>query len=74
MSRPAQAPPASEQLHLPGPSYQPLAVSIGSAIAIVGVVVNLYLAAIGLLITFVAIMRWVRGAREELASLPLEHH
>ena len=70
--RPA-VPPASEHLHLPGPSYQPVAVSIGSMIAIVGVVVSLPVAAVGLLITFVAIMLWVRDAREELGSLPFEH-
>ena len=74
MSRSTRVPPASEHLHLPGPSYQPLAVSIGSAMAIVGVVVNLWLAAIGAVVVFVAIMRWVRGARDELASLPFEHH
>ena len=67
------APPPSEHLHLPGPSYQPLVVSIGSMIAIVGVVVSLPLAAVGLLITFVAIMLWVRDAREELGALPFEH-
>jgi hypothetical protein len=67
-------PPPSEYLHLPGPSYQPIAVTVGSTIAIVGVVVSLPLAAIGLLITFIAIMLWVRDAREELSSLPFEHH
>ena len=72
LERPA-VPPASEHLHLPGPSYQPVAVSIGSMIAIVGVVVSLPIAAVGLLITFVAIMLWVRDAREELSSLPFEH-
>ncbi len=73
-SEPQRLPPPSEQIHLPGPTYQPLAVSIGATIAIVGVVISLWLLGIGLVITFIAIMLWVRGAREEYASLPLEHH
>ncbi len=71
--QPPRVPPPSEEIHLPGPTYQPLAVAIGATIAIVGVVLSYYFLAVGLLITFVAIMKWVRGAREEFASLPLEH-
>jgi hypothetical protein len=51
-----------------------VAVSIGSTMAIVGVVVNIPLAVVGLVITFIAIMLWVRDAREEMAALPLDHH
>ncbi len=71
--QPPRIPPPSEEIHLPGPSYQPLVVAIGATIAIVGVVLSFFFLAVGLLITFVAIMMWVRGAREEFASLPLEH-
>jgi hypothetical protein len=48
-------------------------VSIGTAIVVVGIVVSLWLVAIGLIVTFVAIMLWVRDAREEMAALPLDH-
>ncbi len=68
------APPPGEQIHLPGPTYQPVAVSIGATIAIYGVVISFWFVAVGLLITFIAVMKWVKGAREEYASLPLEHH
>lgn len=67
------APPRGEEIHLPDPSYLPVVVAAGTTLAIVGVVINFVLAAIGLAITVVAIFRWVRQTREEMAELPLEH-
>lgn len=66
-------PPATEQVHIPGPSYLPVIVAAGVTLALVGVVVNLALAAIGVLIMLVAIVLWTRATREEIAELPLEH-
>ena len=66
-------PPAGEPIHLPNPSYLPVLVAAGTTIAVVGVVVNLVLLGIGVLVTLVAIVRWVRQTREEIAELPLEH-
>ena len=64
---------ASEQVHLPGPSFLPVIVAAGITIALVGVVHNLVLAAIGLLIAIGAIIRWIRETRSEIADLPLDH-
>lgn len=66
-------PAATEELHLPGPSYLPAIVAFGVTLALVGVVLSLPLLAIGLIITAVAVVRWVRETREEMAELPLEH-
>jgi len=66
-------PPAGEPIHLPDPSYLPVLVAAGITLAVVGVVINLVIAAIGLLIALVAMVRWVRQTREEMAELPLEH-
>ncbi len=66
-------PPKGEEIHLPDPSYLPVIVAAGTTLVLVGVVINLVLAAIGLLITVVATVRWVRQTREEIAELPLEH-
>ena len=71
--QPDYVPPAGEPIHLPDPSYLPVIVAAGTTIAIVGVVVNYVLMAIGVLIALVAIVRWVRQTREEIAELPLEH-
>lgn len=67
------APPAGEPVHLPGPSLLPVVVAAGITLALVGVVVNFAITAIGLLITVVAIVRWVRDVREDISELPLEH-
>ena len=48
-------------------------VAAGTTIALIGVVVNLVIFVIGLLITLVATVRWIRQTREEMAELPLEH-
>lgn len=68
-----QAPPAGEPIHLPDPSYLPVLVAAGVTIAVVGVVINMVLLAIGLLITLVATVRWIGQTRADIAELPLEH-
>ena len=68
-----QPPPPGEPIHLPGPSYLPVLVALGSTIALVGVVLNWYVFGIGLAITVVTILRWVGQARAEMDDLPLEH-
>lgn len=68
-----QPPAAGEPIHLPGPSYIPVIVSFGLTIALVGVVVNWVLFGVGMIVTIVAITRWIGQARAEIAELPLEH-
>jgi type IV secretory pathway TrbD component len=69
----AGIPPATEQIHLPEPSYQPVLVALGLTIAIVGVVLNWVACAIGVLIFLIATFRWIRSARSDMAELPLSH-
>ena len=66
-------PPPGEPIHLPAPSYLPVIVALGTTLALVGVVVNWVLFGVGLVITVLAIVRWIRLTREEMADLPLEH-
>jgi type IV secretory pathway TrbD component len=66
-------PAATEQLHLPGPSYIPVVVAAGVTLALVGVVISWFVFAFGMLLTVVAVVRWVRDTREDIADLPLEH-
>jgi type IV secretory pathway TrbD component len=66
-------PPASEDIHLPGPSYVPIVTAAGIAIAIVGLVLSSIAFAIGVVILVVALAIWIRSARQEMAELPLEH-
>ena len=66
-------PPRGEEIHLPDPSYLPVIVAAGTTLVLVGVVIHFALAGIGLAITVVATVRWIRQTREEMAELPLEH-
>lgn len=70
----AQAPPlASEDIHLPGPTYLPIMVAGGIALALVGVLLNFVAFLLGMVTWVVAVVLWIRSAREEIAELPLEH-
>jgi Cytochrome c oxidase subunit IV len=69
----AEAEPAGEAVHLPGPSYLPVVTAFGISIAVVGVVIWWVLVVIGGLIAMVAIIRWIRETRQEVSELPLEH-
>jgi hypothetical protein len=69
----AEAEPAGEAVHLPGPSYLPVLTAFGISIAVVGVVIWWVLVVIGGLIALVAIIRWIRETRQEVSELPLEH-
>jgi type IV secretory pathway TrbD component len=68
-----EAPPAGEAIHLPGPTYLPVTTAAGIAIAVVGVVLSWILVGLGVLITLVAVMRWIRETRRDIGELPLEH-
>jgi hypothetical protein len=69
-----EAPPAGEAIHLPGPTYLPVITAAGISVAVIGVVVWWVLVVIGLLVTVVAVWRWIRETRQDMAELPLEHH
>jgi hypothetical protein len=68
-----QVPPPSEEVHLPEPSYLPALTALGVTLALVGVVLSWIICGIGVVIAVVAIARWIRQTREEMAELPLEH-
>lgn len=69
----AQADEAGESIHLPGPSYQPVVVAFGLTLAVTGAVLFPPGAIIGVLITVVALIGWIRDSRREISQLPLEH-
>ena len=68
-----EAPAAGEQVHLPGASYLPAWTALGITIALVGVLLGWVIVGIGAAIAGVAIVRWIRETREDMAQLPLEH-
>jgi type IV secretory pathway TrbD component len=67
------APPAGEPVHLPGPSYVPVVTAFGLTLAVTGVVLSWILCGLGVVITAVAVRRWIRDTRRDISELPLEH-
>jgi hypothetical protein len=67
-------PPVGEELHLPGPSIQPVLLAFGITIAIVGVTTTVFLVIAGVILTVAVIVVWIRDTRREIDQLPLEHH
>ena len=68
-----QAEEAGEAIHLPGPSYQPVALAFGVTLIVTGIVLFPPGAVIGGVITIVALYVWIRDTRREISELPLEH-
>jgi hypothetical protein len=69
-----ETPPAGEEIHLPGPSLQPLLLTVGITAALVGVTISIFLVIAGGILTVAVIARWIADTRRDVAELPLEHH
>ena len=67
-------PPAGEEIHIPGGSVQPLVLTIGITVALLGLTIDWILVGVGLVITVATLFLWIRDARREYAELPLDHH
>jgi hypothetical protein len=68
-----EVPPAGEELHLPGGSIQPVLLTFGITVAIVGVTTNVFLVIAGALLSIGVIVAWIRDTRRDIDELPLEH-
>jgi Cytochrome c oxidase subunit IV len=66
-------PPPGEAVHLPEPSYLPVLTALGIALALVGLVISWVIVGIGVVLTLVVVIRWIRQTRGEISELPLEH-
>jgi hypothetical protein len=69
----ADAEEPGEAIHLPGPSYQPVALAFGLTLAVTGVVIYPPMTVIGLVIVLVVLYMWIRETRREIRELPLDH-
>ena len=67
-------PPAGEDIHIPGGSLQPLLLTLGITMALLGITISWMLVAAGSVITVVVIVAWIRDAVAEYRHLPLDHH
>jgi hypothetical protein len=69
-----ELPPAGEEIHLPGPSIQPLLLAFGITIAIVGITTFFALVVAGVVLSIATIAVWIRDTRREIDELPVDHH
>jgi len=60
---------ADESVH---PDH-PQAPALGLTFAVTGIVLSWVVSGIGVVITVVAVWRWVKDTRRDISELPLEH-
>ncbi len=67
-------PPAGEDIHIPGPSVQPILLAAGITVALLGITIHWVLLVGGLVLTVAVLVAWIRSAADEFEELPAEHH
>jgi hypothetical protein len=68
-----EVPPAGEEIHLPGPSLQPLLLTVGLTVLLLGVTTSIVLVIAGAILSIAVIARWIADTRRDMAQLPTEH-
>lgn len=63
---------AREQIHLPGPSVIPLVTAAALTVTLVGLILSWWFVLAGGIVLVIAVGRWIRLVREDVASLPTE--
>jgi hypothetical protein len=66
-------PPAGEEIHLPGPSLQPILLAFGITLALLGVTMGRFISIAGLILTVWVIVRWIADTRRDINALPASH-
>jgi hypothetical protein len=69
-----EIPPAGEEIHLPGPSIQPILLAAGITLALLGTTIFFPFVIAGVLLSLWVIVSWIRDTRREIDELPLDHH
>ncbi|MGO9977275.1 MAG: hypothetical protein ACLP01_31620 [Solirubrobacteraceae bacterium] len=68
-----QAPPAGEEIHLPGPSIIPLVTAVGITLTVIGTTIDWIWTVLGVIIFVIAVGVWIRDTRRDIEALPEEH-
>jgi hypothetical protein len=64
-------PPVGEEIHLPGGSIQPLLLTIGLTLALVGVTLSIVLVIAGGALSLWVLYSWISDTRRDIAELPV---
>jgi hypothetical protein len=70
------APPSGEEIHLPGPSVQPVLLAFGVTVTLLGVTLGPWIWIPGLVLSLWVIVRWIADTRRDIGHLPedLDEH
>ena len=71
---PVPAPPAGEELHLPGPSLLPFLCAIAITLVVIGTTISIWISVVGLVALVLIVWRWIGDTRRDVAELPESHH
>jgi hypothetical protein len=69
-----EVPPAGEDIHLPGPSAQPVLLAVGITMVVLGLTFSIVVVAAGVVLSAWIIIRWIADTRRDIDELPLDHH
>ena len=67
-------PPAGEEIHIPGGSLQPILLTAGITVTLLGVTMGPVLWIPGLVFTLAILAWWIVDAVREYDELPADHH
>jgi Flp pilus assembly protein TadB len=67
------APPAGEEIHLPGPTILPLVAAIAITLIVIGTTLGWGFSIAGGVILVLVLIRWIRDTRRDVAELPEAH-
>ena len=62
--------PAGEEIHLPGPSLQPVLLAFGITLSLLGLTLGTFLLISGLVLSIWVIIRWVADTQRDINALP----
>jgi membrane protein implicated in regulation of membrane protease activity len=68
-----EAPPAGEEIHLPGPTLIPFMTAIAITLIVIGTTITWLLSIVGAILLVVCLYRWIRDTRRDVAALPEDH-
>jgi hypothetical protein len=71
---PEPAPPAGEEIHLPGPTILPLLAAIAITLIVIGTTLDWIFSAVGGVMLILILIRWIGDTRRDVAALPEDHH
>jgi hypothetical protein len=69
----SHAPPAGEEIHLPGPTIIPFVMAIGITLIVIGTTITWFLSIVGGIIFLVTLLMWIRDTRRDISELPEDH-